>query len=843
MKRKQNKSARAFALRITLAVALLSIFSILLASSLANVFRTSRSDFPPVGTGSEPDTAVAREPEKEFHKPVAPFVFTVTNTNDSGTGSLRQAITDANGMGGGTITFNIPGGGVHTISGLTVLPTVTQTVTIDGYSQPGSSPNTNPPTMAINAVLLIELNGQFSGSNFGGLTINAPTCTVRGLVINRFVGDGIRVCTDGNVFEGNFIGTDPTGTMAFGNGSGAVGGIDFGFCGTPSNCTIGGTTPDARNLISGNINGVSLGTGSGNTVQGNFIGTDVTGTVVLANAAVGVSSGGTNALIGGTTVDARNIISGNNRGIDLGNGSNHTVQGNFIGTDVTGTIALGNPNVGLNLNTGVSNTVIGGLTATPGTPPGNLISGNNGNFGVILGVNASGNLIQGNIIGADITGTQPLGNSPGAIQINGPDNTVGGTAADARNIIAFNGGSPACGASSAGIWVHNNQSINNAILGNSIFSNAGLGIDLSFDGDPNCVEPNDNCDVDTGPNNLQNYPVLASAISGGGTTSVQGTLNSAASTTFRVEFFDNPQCDTFGNGEGQTFIGSADIPTAANCNATINVSLPVNVQAGHVITATATDPNNNTSEFSACRVVQGATPTPTATVTATPTATATATHTPTATPTATQTPTATPTATNTPTVTPTATVTTTPTVTPTATPTPTGVGCVLGQGYWKTHPDQWPVTQLQLGNVIYNQQQLLSILNTDVRTNGLVSVAHQEIAAKLNIASGADGSCVAQTLANLDALIGDLVIPPVGTGFLTPEMTSSFVNTLTQYNEGFLCVRSCTPVPRPTPAPHLTPVPPPPSPRPTPEPRPIPSGHLTPPPTPSSPRPTPAPRP
>src|SRR5260370_38206877 len=153
--------------------------------------------------------------------------FGVINTNDGGTGSLRQAILDANSMGGGTINFNIPGSGVHTISTLSVPPTITQTVILDGYHQPGSSANTNPPTMGINAVLLIELNGQFSGSNFGGLTLNAPNCIVRGLVINRFVGDGIRVCTDGNVFEGNFIGTDPTGTMGFGNGSVAVGGNEF----------------------------------------------------------------------------------------------------------------------------------------------------------------------------------------------------------------------------------------------------------------------------------------------------------------------------------------------------------------------------------------------------------------------------------------------------------------------------------------------------------------------------------------------------------------------------------------------------------------------------------------
>jgi hypothetical protein len=395
-----------------------------------------------------------------------------------------------------------------------------------------------------------------------------------------------------------------------------------------------------------------------------LIGTDVTGTLALGNTAVGVSSGGSNDLIGGASVNARNIISANGRGVDLGSGSNNMMQGNFIGTDITGTIALSNPNVGV--NTQGTNNLIGGLTSTPGTPPGNLISGNNGGSGVILfSSSAQGNLIEGNIIGADITGTQPLGNFPGGIQINGPDNTVGGADANTRNIIAFNGGgSPMCNASNAGIWVHNSSAINNALLGNSIFSNAGLGIDLEFDGDPNCIEPNDNCDVDTGPNNLQNYPVITSVFSAGGNTSIQGTLNSAPSTTFRVEFFDNPQCDPLGNGEGQTFIGSADIPTDANCNATIDVNLPVTVQSGHVVTATATDPNNNTSEFSTCTVVQGGTPPPpTPTATATPAATATATATVSATPTAT--------ATGTPTATPTSPPTHTPRPTPTPRPHPT----------------------------------------------------------------------------------------------------------------------------------------------------------------------------
>jgi hypothetical protein len=179
----------------------------------------------------------------------------------------------------------------------------------------------------------------------------------------------------------------------------------------------------------------------------------------------------------------------------------------------------------------------------------------------------------------------------------------------------------------------------------------------------------------------------------------------------------------------------------------------------------------------------------------------------------------------------------TPTPTATATPTSTPFNCVHGQGYWKNHAE-WPVTELQLGNVTYNRQELQMILEDDVRTNGLVSVAHQEIAAKLNIASGANGSCIAQTLADLDALIGDRVIPPVGDGFLLPRQTSSYVNILTQYNEGFLCSPSCyeplpptratptprtssgTPVPRPIAPPRITPVPTPISPHPTPAPRP-----------------------
>jgi hypothetical protein len=189
------------------------------------------------------------------------------------------------------------------------------------------------------------------------------------------------------------------------------------------------------------------------------------------------------------------------------------------------------------------------------------------------------------------------------------------------------------------------------------------------------------------------------------------------------------------------------------------------------------------------------TPTPTPSVTPTPTPTATPTGTPTTTPSVT------------PTITPSATPSPTPSVTPSATPTPTATAtatpgaCVFGFGYWKNHPQAWPVTELQLGNVTYTQDQLLSIMHEPVRGNGLVSLAHHLITAKLNVANGADPSCIQQTIADADALIGDLVVPPVGDGFLAPRDVNALKDILEDYNEGNLCAPSCDNEGSPTPSP------------------------------------------
>ncbi|MDP9099993.1 MAG: hypothetical protein M3N48_13540, partial [Verrucomicrobiota bacterium] len=343
--------------------------------------------------------------------------YTVTNTNDSGAGSLRQAINDANAHPNSpantpdTIAFAIPGSGVQTIAVLSQLPTVTDPVIIDGYTQSpcasNSAPCSHPNTLADgdDAVLLIELSGSSAPGNPTGLLITAGNSTVRGLVVNGFRnngdqgGFGIWLDTNGsNIVAGNFIGTDPTGLSARGNGNDGV----FVFNSSKSN-TIGGTTPAARNVISGNGRLGILITDPGvnnNVVQGNFIGTDKTGTKIMRNTFVGVliQAGAQGNLIGGPTPSARNVISGNgNGGIAINNAgtTGNTVQGNFIGTDVSGAASLSNINEGISIDQASNNTI--GLNAD-GTGLRNIIAYNDGS-GVLVsdGTNpAIGNAIRGN---------------------------------------------------------------------------------------------------------------------------------------------------------------------------------------------------------------------------------------------------------------------------------------------------------------------------------------------------------------------------------------------------------------------------------------------------------------
>lgn len=454
--------------------------------------------------------------------------FVVTNTNNSGAGSLAQAILDANGNPGpDVITFNIPGSGVQTISSTNQLPPLNDPVTIDGYTQPGASPNTL--AVGSNAVLLIELSGALANSAYG-LRVSGGNCTIRGLIINRFNFYGIYIESKGdNVIAGNYIGTNASGTADFpkpNNGSGV-------YVKTANN-TIGGLTPADRNVLSGNRN----------------------------------DNGGSGIYMSTASATGNKVI------------------GNYIGTNASGMLPIGNANNGIVLNDASSN-VIGGITA----PERNVISGNS-SYGISIGSSASNNHITGNFIGSRADGTGSFfGNGTGiSFSESASNNTIGGTALGAGNLIAFNTG--------MGVFV-DKASINNAVLGNSIYSNPNqIGIDL-YSGVLG-VTPNDVGDADTGANNLQNFPVITSVISNGGTTTIQGTLESASSSQFRIELFSNNTCDPTGFGEGQNYLGFTNVTTDASGHGSFTFNVPSANVVGGFFSATATDPNGNTSEFSAC---------------------------------------------------------------------------------------------------------------------------------------------------------------------------------------------------------------------------------------------------
>ena len=556
----------------------------------------------------------------------------------SGACTLRAAIQEANDDSDrDTIQFNISGTGPHTIQPQSELPAITKEVVIDGTTQSGYSLDTP----------MIVINGASAGSSSEGLRVKGGNSTVRGLVVNGFDSYGILLYTnDGNLVEACFVGTSASGTSAVGNFQG----IRI----TSSDNVVGGTTAGTRNLIVGNTDdGVHItGQISGNTVQGNYIGTDVNGTSALSNGDDGIHIRiATYTTVGGTTAGARNMISGNSDfGIMAQDGAANTlIQGNYIGTDVSGTQDLGNGNNGIGIGQDYD-TIIGGTAAGAG----NLISGNGGK-GIFTYADTTGStdlLIQGNLIGTDVNGTTAIANDNRGVWLEDTTNvTVGGLDTGAGNLISGNEdegilvyvdatntviqgnkiGTNLSGTAGIpngvvgikiedssnttvegntigynvydGIWLNpdSGMPVNNEISANRIFANGGLGIALDNDG----VTANDSGDTDSGPNQLQNYPVIAAASSDGvASTMVTGTLNSAANTTFRIEFFASEACDASGYGEGEDYLGYADVSTDGNGNVSFSAELAAGAAEDSVLTATATDPNGNTSEFSACTAIE-----------------------------------------------------------------------------------------------------------------------------------------------------------------------------------------------------------------------------------------------
>jgi parallel beta-helix repeat protein len=566
--------------------------------------------------------------------------YIVTNTNDAGTGSLREQLTYANAIPGThSISFNIPTSdgnynavqGVWTIHLLSSLPYITKAnLNIDGTTQTTNQGNTN-----VNGPEIV-IDGN-NAVDYGFFIYNVAGVTINSFVISNFL-YGIEITgtnAQNIVIKGNYVGVNYNASDSASNY------IGIEIIGNPQHNTIGGTTAAERNIVSGNSHiGIRVVNSNYNTISGNYVGTNRTATASLGNYD-GISIEGTAKfnIIGGLTLGERNIVSGNVAyGIPVfGAGCDkNKILGNYIGTDITGSYAIPNT-YGILFDDGAKYNIIGGRM----NGAGNLISGNSGygiflynnmtnsdtTIGNIIGANANGtlaipnangividgipkyqyidsNLISGNLqqgivvhatgtdyntiirnkIGTAINGTTALANGIDGIRISeGPQHNIVGGDQGKGNIIAFNGG--------VGVSVMTASDDYNKISANSIFGKGGLGIDLYPIG-PNA---NDAGDADSGPNQEMNSPVITFAEYNPYSTSttVNGNISTIAANFVKIEFFVSDN-DASGYGEGKIYLGSATPDVAGNFTASL-----YGITSTNKITATATDSSGNTSEFSA----------------------------------------------------------------------------------------------------------------------------------------------------------------------------------------------------------------------------------------------------
>lgn len=469
---------------------------------------------------------------------VAGTTFTVTNTSDSGPGSLRDALNQANSTTGtDTIVFQIPGSGPHTILPNSQLPQLIDQagVLMDGLSQSGATPGINPPSTA---VLKIGLTGLNAGASHG-LCVLSSNNTIRGLIINNFQQDGIRIeATQSGSFNNyiycNLIGTDSTGTIAQGNG-------------TNQQYLWSGITITAQ-VASDQIARYAYE----NRIDSNLI---------SANYVIGIS------MLNQPPGDVHS----------------NTITGNYIGTDITGTVAFGNLHCGIYIEGAHDNSISKCLIS------GNIYEGMSiegyGGYQMF----AYNNMIFENTIGLDVN-LSPLPNGgdgiclgeyfgtlfQGGYVINnqiGPDNT-----------IAANGGN------GLSIWEHpmnNSNADGNRITRNAIYENSGLGIDLCDNG----VTMNDASDLDDGSNEEKNFPVILSADYSAGQTTITGTVDTNPISTVVEVFKAKP--DPTGHGEGEIYLDQTVPDNLGNWTIITSALLP-----GNSVTATATDTTTmNTSEF------------------------------------------------------------------------------------------------------------------------------------------------------------------------------------------------------------------------------------------------------
>src|SRR5258706_7143622 len=509
--------------------------------------------------------------------------ITVVNNSDSGAGSLRQAILDANGNCGSdpapVIQLNIPSG-PFVIALASPLPQVncgsgTYSPTIDGYAvQPGASPN--PLATGFNANIPVAIDG--SGLFFGACGLDfynsyGGTLTITGLEIrnSNYGGGGAGLCGSVHAF-GNRLWNNYHGVLAGSNivigdvsnagkrnviGANAAYGIYVSYGGSVSIAnnfigTLDGSTASAngtgifvwstttsidRNLISGNVSGgIYLQQDFGSTVTGNKIGTDGSGSAALGNGTGIILSSANSTLIENNVISASSSA-----GIDFNHATSVTIKDNYIGANNAGTAAL--PNLyGVN-----------GFCGTNVTLQDNLISGNSLDGVIFSGVGRaappSPNILY-NRIGIG-NGGAAIGNGGNGLVIQGGDCVP--TNAN------YNGLLQNFTANNLGVGVElGGGGIGTALSQNAIYANAVKNIDINNNyGGP---LPNDAGDGDIGPNNQQNYPTIDSVVQSGGNTTVSFTLDSAPSSVYHIEIFENP---AMGAPAGRTYLADTFLPTGA----------------------------------------------------------------------------------------------------------------------------------------------------------------------------------------------------------------------------------------------------------------------------------------
>jgi CSLREA domain-containing protein len=532
---------------------------------------------------------------------------------------VENCLVGTDAAGGGSV----PGNGG---AGINLNPTVLHGPNLIGGALPARNVVSNNGGAGIRAGGADDvIEGNYIGTdaagavalpNAGGVGIDTVATGVRvggsaaapglppGNLISGNTGEGVRLTNvDGNRVQGNLIGVDAGGTAALPNGIGIL------FTNDADGNQIGGGSPDLTNVISGNVStgvfiaGNALQDPSGNAIEGNLVGTDVTGTIALPNGGGGVAvrfaSGNR---IGGSTgfpgTPPGNVISGNAvSGVAIEIASSNTVAGNLIGTTRDGDGGLPNVGPGVSIrDTDGTNAGDARLNVVGGDRrgEGNVISANLGAGVRISGPLARENSVYGNVIGINASLAGDLGNEGHGVFITGdafrndvgaPGTSALGDCAGLCNLVAYNAGS--------GVRIDAAGSVQNPIRQNSIFDNVGLGIDLGGAG----VTPNDAQDPDAGANGLQNFPAIEDAVFDGVNTTVTMRLRSAPLGRYEIDVFGNFYPDPSGHGEGRFWLGSA--ACAADAAGDCPVVTVVTPGEPIWISATATAvPDQATSEFS-----------------------------------------------------------------------------------------------------------------------------------------------------------------------------------------------------------------------------------------------------